>query len=52
MPRGRHLVRETRGGFRPIGTLKRPIKPPPEPSDAERSGLPPAYWKDRREKKD
>jgi hypothetical protein len=53
MPRGRHLVRETPGGFRPIEKVTWPIAPPPQPEDSERSGIPPAYWKDRRkEKKD
>jgi hypothetical protein len=51
MPRGKHLVRETRAGFRPIGTLKEPVKPPPKPIDAEQTAVPPAYWRDRREKK-
>jgi hypothetical protein len=52
MPRGKHLVRETPGGFRPIEVIKGPIVIPPKPEDSERSGIPPAYWKDRREKKD
>jgi hypothetical protein len=44
MPRGKHLVRRTPGGFRPIGTPKEPIIPPPQPADSERSARPPAYW--------
>ena len=51
MPRGKHLVRRTPAGFRPIGKLKEPVKPPPKPLDAEESAVPPAYWRDRREKK-
>jgi hypothetical protein len=51
MPRGRHLVRELRGGFQPIGKIEGPIKPPPKPLDSEQSVLPPAYWKENRGKK-
>jgi hypothetical protein len=51
MPRGRHLVRELRGGYQPIGKIDpSEIEVPPKPSDAERSSLPPAYWKDREKK--
>jgi hypothetical protein len=48
MARGKHLVRETPGGFRPIGTPKRPIIPPPQPEDSYRSAVPPAHRKDHR----
>lgn len=47
-----HGVEETRGGFRPTKRVDHPVKPPRKPADAERSALPPAYWKDRREKRD
>jgi hypothetical protein len=51
MPRGRHLVKETRAGFTPIDNIERPIKPPPKPLNAERSVVPPAFWRDRQDKK-
>jgi hypothetical protein len=44
MPRGKHLVEETPGGFRPKEKITWPIKPPREPKDSERSARPPAYW--------
>jgi hypothetical protein len=50
--RGRHLVRELPGGYQPIDKIEGPLKPPPKPLDAERSALPPAYWKDRNKKRD
>jgi hypothetical protein len=51
MPRGKHLVREYRGVFRPIGRFDGPIAPPPKPEDSERSARPPAYWGKRSPKK-
>jgi hypothetical protein len=50
--RGRHLVRELRGGYQPIDKIEGPIKPPRKPQDSERSARPPAYWKDRTKKGD
>lgn len=52
MPRGRHLVRELRGGYQPIGTIEpSKIKIPPKPLDSKQSVLPPAYWNDRQKEK-
>jgi hypothetical protein len=50
MPRGKHLVRQYRGVFRPVGKINGPIAPPPQPADSEQSALPPAYLKDRTKK--
>lgn len=52
MPRGRHLVEETRAGYRPIGKVKLPVEPPRKPADSERSARPPAYRKDRGKNRD
>jgi hypothetical protein len=51
MARGKHLVRRTPAGFKPIGRIEGPVKPPPKPIDAEESAVPPAYWRAYREKK-
>jgi hypothetical protein len=51
MPRRNQVVEETPGGYRPIQKVTWPVKPPPEPEDSYRSAVPPAYWKDRGEKK-
>lgn len=52
MPINRHGIEENRAGFRPTQKIDHPVKPPPKPSDAERSALPPAYWKDRQKQGD
>ena len=51
MRRRKHQVEETMAGFRPIGKIEGRIIPPPKPPDAEKSALPPAYWKENRGKK-
>jgi len=50
MERSRSAVIRTKGGFVPRDRVDGPVKPPPRPADAERSALPPAYWKDRTKK--
>jgi hypothetical protein len=51
MPVNRHGVEETRGTFRPTDKVDYPVKPPKKPIDSEESARPPAYWRNRREKK-
>jgi hypothetical protein len=54
MKRKNPRVIETKGGYLSLGDpdLVLPVKPPRKPIDAERSALPPAYWKDRTKKRD
>jgi hypothetical protein len=40
------------GGFRPTDRVDYPVMPPKKAADSERSARPPAFWKDRKGKRD